>query len=54
MVKEAPGVLGVWEMGRWRDGEMGSVGEIKKYISIYILTITMQDYHFWNLELTPG
>ncbi|NET44801.1 hypothetical protein [Okeania sp. SIO2B3] len=46
MKKEATGVWGVWEMGRWRptrgprpwrgmwgDGGMGSVGEIKKYIS---------------------
>ncbi len=32
-VKEAPGVWGNGEMGGWVDGEMGSVGEIKKYIS---------------------
>ncbi|NEO55384.1 MAG: hypothetical protein F6K54_21330 [Okeania sp. SIO3B5] len=45
------GRLGDWEMGRLRDGEMGrwgdwgigSVREIKKYISS---TITMQDYLF--------
>ncbi|WP_287289672.1 hypothetical protein [Okeania sp. SIO2B9] len=35
MVKEAPGVWGDGGMGRSGVWEMGSVGEIKKYVSYH-------------------
>ncbi|MDJ0515064.1 MAG: hypothetical protein QNJ74_02000 [Trichodesmium sp. MO_231.B1] len=48
MVKEAPGVWGDGEMGRW---EMGSVGEIKKYISSPLPCRTIVKFYLQEFNL---